>query len=52
MSPASRSLRQGAALLALASASVAATLGVFEVALRWLGYEPIYEVYSHPEIFW
>jgi len=49
---ASRSLRTTFALLALAGASILATLGVFEVALRWMGYEPIYAVYSHPEIFW
>jgi len=52
VSTSSRFLRQGAALLALATASIVATLGAFEVALRWLGYEPIYAVYSHPEIFW
>jgi len=52
VSAGSRSLRTTAALLALAAASTLATLGVFEVALRWMGYEPIYAVYSHPEIFW
>lgn len=45
-------LRRGAALFALAGTSVAATLGAFEVVTRWLGYEPIYAVYSHPEVFW
>lgn len=39
-------------LLALAGASILLTLGAFELGLRWLGYEPIYAVYSHPEIFW
>ena len=40
------------AQLALAGVSVLLVLGVFEVALRAQGYEPIYRVYSHPEIFW
>jgi len=52
VSAGSRSLRATLGLLALAAASTLATLGVFEVALRWMGYEPIYAVYSHPEIFW
>lgn len=39
-------------LFALAGASVLFALGVLEVGLRMLGYEPIYSVYSHPEIFW
>jgi hypothetical protein len=38
--------------LALAGAATTLTLGAFELALRVLGYEPIYAVYSHPEIFW
>jgi hypothetical protein len=38
--------------LALAGAATLLALGVFELALRALGYEPIYTVYSHPEIFW
>jgi lysophospholipase L1-like esterase len=38
--------------LALAGAAISLTLGAFEIALRLLGYEPIYAVYSHPEIFW
>ena len=39
-------------ICALAGGSIVFTLGVFELVLRWLGYEAIYEVYSHPEIFW
>lgn len=38
--------------LALLGTSLLFTLCVLEVALRALGYEPIYSVYSHPEIFW
>lgn len=38
--------------LALAGASIVFTLGACEIALRMLGYEAIYDVYSHPEIFW
>jgi hypothetical protein len=38
--------------LALAGAAILLVLGAFELALRALGYEPIYAVYSHPEIFW
>src|SRR5262249_42991637 len=39
-------------LFGLGAASILLTLGAFELGLRWLGYEPIYKVYSHPEIFW
>ena len=52
MSSASNSLRHWAALFALAGASVVATFGVFELGIRTLVYEPIYAVYSCPEIFW
>ena len=38
--------------IALLVASVLATLGVFEIGLRLAGYEPIYEVYSKPSLFW
>jgi lysophospholipase L1-like esterase len=38
--------------LALAGLATVVTLALVEVALRVLGYEPIYRVYSHPEIFW
>jgi lysophospholipase L1-like esterase len=37
---------------ALVGGSVLLTLASFELGLRWLGYEAIYQVYSHPEIFW
>ena len=52
MSKASRMPSGGLGVFALAGASILLTLGAFELALRWLGYAPIYEVYSHPEIFW
>jgi hypothetical protein len=38
--------------LALASFATLLVLGAFEIALRLIGYEPIYRVYSHPEVFW
>ena len=38
--------------LVLAAVATLLALGVLEVALRMLGYEPIYRVYSHPEVFW
>ena len=52
MSRAQRRLTTALGLFALAGASILLTLGAFELALRWLGYEPIYAVYSHPEVFW
>src|SRR5262249_37072253 len=48
----SRPISVTAGLFGLAGASILLTLGAFELGLRWLGYEPIYKVYSHPEIFW
>lgn len=40
------------ARLALAGAATLLALVAFELGLRALGYEAIYAVYSHPEIFW
>ena len=39
-------------ICALVGGSIVLTLGAIELVLRWLGFEAIYEVYSHPEIFW
>jgi len=38
--------------LLLAAGAAFFTLAVFEVGVRVAGYEPIYQVYSHPEVFW
>ena len=48
----SRTLRAIAARLALAFASLALTLGVFEVGLRVAGHQPLYAVYSKPSLLW
>lgn len=40
----------GAAVLAVASLTL--LLGLFEAGFRMAGYEPIYDVYSKPSIFW
>src|SRR5215471_8039829 len=45
-------LKSVLAHLLLAVVAIAFTLGVCEIALRLLGYEAIYTVYSSPEIFW
>jgi lysophospholipase L1-like esterase len=47
-----RRLIAGIGLVGLALASVALLLGLLEVGFRIAGYEPIYEVYSKPSIFW
>jgi len=52
VSGAGRRWLQRLGLLALGGSSTLLALGASEVALRVLGYEPIYSVYSHPEIFW
>ena len=52
MSTAVDRLRRVLAQLALAVAAVLFTLGVCEIAMRLMGYEAIYTVYSSPEIFW
>jgi lysophospholipase L1-like esterase len=38
--------------LALLLVSVIVTLGVLEIGFRIAGFEPVYSVYSHPEVFW
>lgn len=47
-----RRLLAGIALVGLALASVALLFVLLEVGFRIAGYEPIYEVYSKPSIFW
>jgi len=44
--------RRWLARLGLACAAGALLLVPAEVALRAVGYAPIYQIYSHPEIFW
>jgi len=45
-----RNGRLGSLLLLLASLGLAA--GAAELALRFAGYAPLYDVYSRPELFW
>jgi lysophospholipase L1-like esterase len=47
-----RKLRAGITLVGLAVGSVALLLGLIEIGFRLAGYEPIYDVYSKPSIFW
>jgi len=38
--------------LTLAGAATLLALGACELILRALGYEPIFNIYSHPDVFW
>ena len=52
MSNPRRRTREVLAGLALAVFATLFALGLAEVVVRALGYEPIYSVYSHPDVFW
>jgi hypothetical protein len=47
-----RPIRRAAAVAGLAAASTLVSLLLLEIGFRLAGYQPIYQVYSKPSIFW